>query len=125
MSDTYLERLAKAATPGERFQMSGKYVSFDYGETPQVFRAITDADEAFIIACSPDRILALLAELAKFTAENARLRAVCEAAIRYVDHWNDIDTPDPPDEMGTTNGDQLLIDLNLLARAALAAPEPK
>jgi len=55
-----------------------------------------------------------------FRAEVARLRAACEAAIRYVDHWNDIDTPDPPDEMGTTNGDQLLIDLNLLARAALA-----
>lgn len=48
-------------------------------------------------------------------AEVARLKG---AIKRYVDLWNDIDTPDPPDEMGTTNGDQALADL-----AALIAPQ--
>lgn len=59
-----LEAAAGRATPGERVQLSGKYMHFDLGERPQVFRALTDGDEALILACSPERIVALV-KLAK------------------------------------------------------------
>jgi hypothetical protein len=70
-----LRELCKAAKPGKREQFAHKYASFDYGETPQVFRSITQADEDLIIACDPETILAIL-DLAD---ERDRLR---EAAVK-------------------------------------------
>ena len=60
-----LERLARAATHGER-HISGRRI---YGCRPNRATGYTlgeifgEADRQFIVACSPDRILALIREL--------------------------------------------------------------
>lgn len=105
MTRSWLGSLADAAgkaTPGERLQMSGKYMSFDLGETPQVFRSITDADEALILACSPERIRALV-EVARAAANIERTCPACGTPMaEFVDLVEALDRlPPDPDRVGT------------------------
>jgi chromosome segregation ATPase len=64
----------------------------------------------------------LLTQYGEQQADNARLTrerdAFATAVQRYVAMWNNLDVPGD-------DADALLIELNRLARAALAAPEPK
>ena len=60
-----IEAKAKRATPGPWEQVSAKYLSFDRGETPQVFVGARGADYEYLSACSPDAVLRMIERLRK------------------------------------------------------------
>lgn len=58
---TALRAAAEGARPGKREQLSGKYMAFDFGEDPQVFRAMTQEEEEQILAFDRETCLRLVA----------------------------------------------------------------
>lgn len=67
-------------TPGPWLQLTGKYMAIDNGQTPQVFMAITEADEALMLA-APD-LLAVAHRTAKlFGDTDSPLGAAARVAI--------------------------------------------
>ena len=52
-------------------------------------------------------------------------RKLSRLVLRYVEMWNDLSIPDPKDEMGTSDGDQLLVDMNAAARSILSLRSPE
>lgn len=67
---------AAKSTPGPWLQISGKYISIDNGQSPQVFVAATDADMALMRAAPALRdalklVLPTLSDAASWTAHKA------------------------------------------------------
>lgn len=66
-----LEAILAAATPGRWEQVCAKYLSIDFGESPQVFRSATQADEMLILAaCNAAPALIRVAKAALAIAKN-------------------------------------------------------
>lgn len=69
-----------AHTPGPWLQLSHKYLSIDRGETPQVFRQATEADERLMKA-APDLLAALKAAITIMGERNIDTLASAEAIL--------------------------------------------
>lgn len=77
-------------TPGPWEQLSGKYMSVDRGERPQVFRSLTEHDEAFVLwsrTAVPELADALEAALAVVEAVRARYDCGCPGHPQKHYYW--------------------------------------